>query len=85
MEDVKERHLEYLEAISNPLRREILKVLEGGELTIENLQSRTNLDGKVLEWHLSILEHALCVEKENKDGKVFYKITKEGKIVDRLE
>jgi len=85
MEDVREWHREYLEAVSNPLRRGILRALGDGEATMEVLQSRTGLDGKALEWHLSILEHALCVEKENRGGEVLYKITREGKIVDRLE
>ncbi|MCJ7632034.1 winged helix-turn-helix domain-containing protein [Candidatus Bathyarchaeota archaeon] len=85
MEDVRGRHLEYLRAVSNPLRRKILRALEDGETTLETLQSRTNLDGKTLEWHLDVLEHALCVEKESRDGVVFYKITKEGRVVDRLE
>lgn len=84
MEDVREWHREYSEAINNPLRRGILRVLEDGEATVDVLRSRTGLDGKVLNWHLSILEHALCVEKEERGGEVLYKITREGKIVDRL-
>ena len=85
MEGVKERHLEYLRAVSNPLRRDILKALEGGEATIDTLQSRTYLDGGTLEWHLDILQHALCVEKESRGEEVFYRITKEGRVVERLE
>jgi DNA-binding transcriptional ArsR family regulator len=85
MENVKELHREYFEAISNPLRREILKAMEDGEVTIEAIRSRTGLDGKTLEWHLDILEHALCIKKENRNGEIFYNITKEGKIVDRLK
>jgi DNA-binding transcriptional ArsR family regulator len=79
------RHLEYLGAVSNPLRRDILKALERGEATIDALQSRTNLDGETLEWHLDILQHALCVEKESRGGEVFYKITKQGRLVDHFE
>jgi DNA-binding transcriptional ArsR family regulator len=85
MEGVKERHLKYFRAVSNPLRRDILKALEGGEATIDTLQSKTNLDGKALEWHLDILQHALCVEKESRGAEVFYKITKQGRIVDHFE
>lgn len=84
MKDVRERHREYLEAVSNPLRRRILKALKDGEATLGVLQSRTDLDRKMLEWHLSILEYARCVEKESRGGEILYKITKEGKIVDRL-
>jgi len=85
MEGVKERHLEYFRAVSNPLRRDILKALEAGEATIDTLQSRINLDGGTLEWHLDILQHASCVEKESRGGKVFYKITKQGRVVDHFE
>ena len=85
MEGVKERHLKYFRAVSNTLRRDILKALEGGEITIDTLQSRTNLDSKTLEWHLDILQHALCVEKESRGAEVFYKITKQGRIMDHFE
>lgn len=37
MENVKQRHLEYFRAVNNPIRRDILKALEGGEATIEIL------------------------------------------------
>jgi DNA-binding transcriptional ArsR family regulator len=85
MKGVKERHLKYFRAVSNPLRREILKALEDGELTIEALKLRTSLDCKTLEWHLDILQQALCVEKESREGKVLYRITAQGRIIDRLE
>jgi len=85
MRGVKERHLKYFRAVSSPLRREILKALEEGELTMKVLESRTNLDCKTLEWHLDILQQASCVEKENREGEIIYKITKQGRIVDRLE
>ena len=85
MDEVRESHHEYLEAIKNPQRREILRALEKGEATVDVLRSRTGLDKKILEWHLSILKHALCVEEESKNGEVLYRITKEGKIVDRLD
>ena len=85
LEETKEYHLRYLRAVNNPLRREILRVLKDGDATIEVLQSRTGLDEKTLEWHLSILEHGFCVEKEIRDGATFYKITQEGKVIDYVE
>ena len=85
LEDVKERHLKYFRAVSSPLRRDILKALDEGELTKEALQSRTNLDCKTLGWHLDILEQASCVEVERRAGEVIYKITRQGRIVERLE
>jgi DNA-binding transcriptional ArsR family regulator len=85
MKGVKERHLKYFRAVSSPLRREILKALEDGELTMEVLKLRTNLDCKTLEWHLDILQQASCVEKESREGEIIYKITTQGRIIDRLE
>jgi DNA-binding transcriptional ArsR family regulator len=84
-EEVRDRHLEYLWAINNPSRREILRELELGDATITTLQTRTNLDIETLKFHLGILEHALCVEKISKEGKEVYKVTNEGKVVDRLD
>lgn len=85
MEEVKEFHARYLRAVNNPLRRGILKALKDGDATMEILQSRTKLNAKALEWHLSILEHASCVEKENRGGETFYKLTREGMVVNYLE
>ena len=85
LEETKEYHLRYLRAVNNPLRREILRALKEGDATIEALQSRTGLDAKTLGWHLSILEHGFCVEKEIREGETFYKLTEEGKVVDYIE
>jgi len=85
MEETKEYHRRYLRAVNNPLRRGILRALKDGEATIEVLQSRTGLDAGALEWHLSILEHGFCVEKEARDGETFYKLTEEGEVVDYVE
>lgn len=85
LEETREYHLRYLRAVNNPLRREILRALKDGDATIEALRSRTGLDEKTLEWHLSILEHGFCVEKEIRDGATFYTITQEGKIIDYVE
>lgn len=85
MEETKEYHLRYLRAVNNPLRRKILRALKVGDATIETLQSRTGLDAGMLEWHLSILEHGFCVEKEVRDGETLYKITEEGKVVDYMD
>jgi len=85
LEETKEYHLRYLRAVNNPLRRKILRALKVGDATVETLQYRTGLDAGTLEWHLSILEHGFCVEKEVRDGETLYKLTKEGKVVDYVE
>jgi len=77
-------HRRYLIAINNPLRREILRVLKKGSLNVEQLREATGLNKDSLEWHLSILEHGLCVEKDNIQGKPAYKLTQEGRVVDYI-
>jgi len=74
-----------LRAINSPLRREILRALKEGYTTIEDLQSRTGLDNNTLKWHLSVLEQGFCIEKDIKQGKLVYKLTQEGKVVDYME
>ena len=85
MEETKEYHRRYLMAINNPLRRGILRTLKEGDYTLEALASATRLETKVLGWHLSILEHGFCVEKDIKDGKTVYRLTQEGKVVDYVD
>lgn len=85
MEETKEYHLRYLRAVNNPLRRNILRALKDGDATIEVLQSRTGLDATTLRWHLSILEHGFCVEKEDRDGKTVYVLTQEGNVVNYMD
>jgi DNA-binding transcriptional ArsR family regulator len=85
MEETKEYHVRYLRAINSPVRREILRALKGGEATVEALAERTGMEGKVLIWHLSFLEHGFCVEKRERDGGVVYDLTQEGRVVDFMD
>lgn len=85
MDETKGYHVRYLRAINNPLRRSILRALKEGKATIESLQSKTELDTKMLGWHLSILKNGFCVEKETRDNKIFFKLTQEGKVVDYID
>lgn len=81
-EETREYHLRYLRAVNNPLRRQILRAMKQGDSTVKAIQSTTGLDRKTLEWHLDILEHGFCVEKEVVEDIVHYRLTKEGEIVD---
>ena len=85
IEETRLYHIRYLRAINNPLRRKILRALKEGISTVEDLQSCTALERDNLKWHLSVLERGFCVEKDNVNGKILYKLTKEGVVVDRLE
>ncbi|MDH5787385.1 MAG: winged helix-turn-helix domain-containing protein [Candidatus Bathyarchaeota archaeon] len=85
IKNTREYHERYLRAVNNPLRRELLKALKEGCTTIEDLQSKTGLDEDTLKWHLDVLEHDFCIEKEIKQGKSFYKLTQEGKVINYLK
>lgn len=85
IEETRQYHIRYLRAINSPLRREILRALKEGCATLEDLQSSTGLDNGILKWHLRVLEHGFCVEKEIKQGKLIYKLTQEGRVIDCLE
>ena len=85
MEETKEYHRRYLRAVNSPVRREILRALKDADGSLGALSDATGLDEKTLGWHLSILEHGFCVEKEERDGKQFYALTKEGLVVDYVD
>lgn len=85
IEETRKYHLLYLRAINNPLRRRILRAIKDGCTTIEDLRSSTGLDTDSLKWHLSVLERGFCLEKNIRDGKVIYKLTQEGKVIDYME
>ncbi len=85
IEETRLYHTRYLRAINSPVRRRILRALKQGSATVKELQSITALEKDALEWHLSMLEHGFCVEKVMKKGKMVYKLTQEGKVVDYME
>lgn len=84
-EETRLYHQRYLRAMNNPLRRKILRVLTNGKTSFEELAAKTGLDKFALEWHLSILENGFCVEKESQEGKLFFRLTQEGKVVNFMK
>jgi len=85
MRETREYHARYLKAINNPLRRKILRALKDDPKTIIDLELSTGLDTNTLNWHLSILEHGFCVEKDIRAGRIVYKLTQEGRVVNYLD
>jgi predicted transcriptional regulator len=85
MKETREYHENYLRAVNNPTRRKILRSLKDGRKTIIDLKSDTSLDTTILKWHLDILEHGVCVEKDIKNGEKTYKLTQEGEVVNYLD
>jgi DNA-binding transcriptional ArsR family regulator len=62
MQETTEYHRRYLRAINNPMRRAILRCLQGGCQTISALTAITGLDAPTVRWHLDVLEYGFCVE-----------------------
>jgi DNA-binding transcriptional ArsR family regulator len=85
IEETRLFHNRYLRAINSPLRRKILRILNEEQFSIEELQNKTSLAPTTLKWHLDILEHGFCVEKQINQGRIVYRLTQEGKVVDFLD
>ena len=85
MDETREFHRRYLRAVNSPVRREILRALKDSDGSLESLAAASGLDVKNLVWHLSILEHGFCVEKEEREGGTFYRLTQEGLVVDFMD
>lgn len=77
--------MRYLRAINSPIRRRISRVLKEGCATLEELALKTGLSYETLRWHLNMLEHGFCVEKEKRQGKLIYRLNQEGRVVDYME
>ncbi len=85
MDETKEYHKRYLRAINNPLRIKILRAVKDGFLNIADLKLQTGLDVETLNWHLYLLENGFCVEKDTIEGKLVYKLTQEGRVIEYLK
>jgi len=69
--ETRQFHERYLRALNSPLRKKILSVLNEGNATLGELEAKTGLNKTELKWHLDILEHGFCIEKEEKRGYGF--------------
>jgi DNA-binding transcriptional ArsR family regulator len=85
IEETRLYHTRYLRAVNNPLRRKILRLLNEENCTINQLEYKISLVKETLKWHLDILEHGFCVEKQLGQNDLVYKLTQEGKVIDFLE
>ncbi len=84
-------HDNYLKAINNPFRREILKIInKEGKLSQQNIfeiltNQNVKYDLSILKYNLDYLVKAFCIEAINIDNKIYYQITQSGKIIEFLE
>lgn len=80
LEESEEYHKRYNYAITNPIRRKILRLIDEGK-TEEEIKSALSLSEQQLSYHLKILEWGFCIERKGER----WVITKEGKIIDRIK
>ena len=85
MEETKDRHRRYMRAIQHPIRRDILRAMEKGFTSMDELGKELGVDAKVLDWHLKSLEHGFCIERKGEGGSLCFVLTQEGRIVDYLD
>ena len=83
-------HSQHLKAVNNPVRKEILKIINSVEkISAEELMDALNKedvlnDPNLFDYHSSFLIQALCMEKVDLNGKIYYKILPGGKVVENF-
>jgi septum formation topological specificity factor MinE len=81
----------YLKAVNHPIRRKILEIINKsnniskGKLFVILSENEVINDLSVLDYNVAFLIKALCIEKEERNEKIFYSITQSGKIVEYLK
>ncbi len=80
LEESGEYHRRYNYAITNPVRRKILRLIDEGKSERE-IMSEIGLKESQLQYHFKILEWGFCVERKG-DGWI---VTEEGKIVNKIK
>ncbi|AKB19259.1 MULTISPECIES: winged helix-turn-helix domain-containing protein [unclassified Methanosarcina] len=73
-----EDHKFGLKTLQNNTRRNILIFLGNSKKSYEEIKKEFNLNESMTNFHLSMLEDALYIEKEEKDGTVYYFPTPRG-------
>ncbi len=69
-------HAEYCKALANPRRLEILDLLRSGELSLETLVERMQIQRPALSQHLAVLKQKGFVNTEKTGRRVCCKIAR---------
>lgn len=77
-EDMTEDHKACLNALQNPVRRNILKVLVEQKKSLEQIKAELKLTDSQAIYNLNMLESTLCIEKEESEGVTYYVLTPRG-------
>ena len=67
----------FFKALSDPTRRQILKLLEEGELSVGEVVDRFELSQPTISRHLSVLRQADLVADRRSGQHVFYRLNAE--------
>ena len=63
-----------LKALSDPIRREILKLLKSGPMAAGDISARFDVTGAAVSRHLSVLKEADLI-RDKREGKfIFYEL-----------
>ena len=71
-EDMTEDHKACLNALQNPVRRNILKALVEQKKSLEEIKTELKLTDSQASYNLNTLESTLCIEKEENEGVTYY-------------
>ncbi|AYK14802.1 MAG: winged helix-turn-helix domain-containing protein [Methanosarcina flavescens] len=77
-EDMTEDHKACLNALQNPVRRNILKALVEQKKSLEEIKTELKLTDSQASYNLNTLESTLCIEKEENEGVTYYILTPRG-------
>ncbi len=75
MRNPTEFHKFGLKTLQNNVRRNILLSLGSGKRSLEEIKEDFNLKESMANFHLNMLEEALYIEKEEKEGTIHYSPT----------
>lgn len=70
--------MEPFAAIAQPTRREILRLLAGGELTVGDVASRFPVSQPAISQHLKVLREAGLVSERREGTRRLYRVRPEG-------
>ena len=83
----------YLKAVNNPIRREILKIVNDlkriskKDLVNKLIKDKVIEDDSMFNYNMDFLIKAFCINsiKDEKSNEIFYEITQSGKVIEYLK
>lgn len=72
--ELAKRQAEYLKALAHPLRIAIVESLRPGELTVNQVTQKLNIEQANASQQLAVLRHANIIASRKEGNQVFYSI-----------